>query len=308
MIEDRLMYQYPKPYLSVQQLIQKLSSLGMIIPSQTDAEEAFNTIGYYRLRGYCYHQFDRNANQYVQGTNLSDIIKLYHFDTELSHLIFEYISQIEVTLRVRFVNAAQPLQDALALNDPSIFKDKQKYWQNQGSISVEIARSSDVFISHNFANHDGAIPLWASVEIMSFGTLSKLIKNLKTGPNSVFSRIVQNYKYINSTGNMVNPSKDMFTSWIQTVSVMRNICAHNSRIYNRAINTIPQLISLDIVNPQPRYNGLYQIMLAMKYLRPSDKSWLDFVSKFNALLQKYVGLYDFNKMNFPSDWATHFQV
>ena len=107
---------------------------------------------------------------------------------------------------------------------------------------------------------------------------------------------------------MVNPSKDMFTSWIQTVSVMRNICAHNSRIYNRAINTIPQLISSDIINPQPRYNGLYQIMLAMKYLRPSDKSWFDFVSKFNALLQKYVGLYDFNKMNFPSDWATHFQV
>ena len=302
------MYQYPKPYLSVSQLIQKLSMQGMSIPSQLEAEEVFNTIGYYRLRGYCYDQFDQATNQYAPGTSLSDVLKLYRFDIELSHLIFEYISQIEVALRVRFVNAAQPLQDVLALNDPSIFKDKKKYWQNQGVIAAEVARSSDVFIAHNFDHHDGAIPLWASVEIMSFGTLSKLIKNLKTGANSVFSRIVQNYKYKNVNGNFVNPSQDMFTSWIQAVSVMRNICAHNSRIYNRAINTIPKLISTDVINPQPRYNGLYQIMLAMKYLRPTDKSWVDFVARFDALLKKYVGVYNLKRMNFPVDWNMHFQV
>ena len=302
------MYHYPKPYLSVQQLVQKLTALGMTIPSQSEAEEAFNTIGYYRLRGYCYHQFDQNTNQYVAGTSLSDILKLYHFDTELAHLIFEYLSQIEVALRVRFVNAFQPKQDALALDDPSFFKDKQLYWKNQSAVSSEIARSNDVFIAHNFANHDGAIPLWATVEIMSFGTLSQLIKNLKTGQNSVFSDFIQHYRYTNANGRQINPSKDMFTSWIQSVSVMRNICAHNSRIYNRVINTTPQLISSDVMNPQPRYNGLYQIMLAMKYLRPTDQSWLDFVVAFNALLHKYVGVYDLNKMNFPMDWANHFQV
>lgn len=299
------MYQYEKPYLSVSQLIQKLSSLGMTIRSQSEAEEAFNSIGYYRLRGYCYHKFDRKTNKYIEGTDLSNIIKLYYFDTELSHLIFEYISQIEVALRVRFVNAVQPLQDVLALNDPSIFKDKKIYWQNQSSISTEIARSNDVFISHNFNNHEGAIPIWATFEIMSFGTLSKLIKNLKTGPNSVFSRVVQNYKYLSPNGKTVTPSKDMFTSWIQAVSVMRNICAHNSRIYNRAINSIPQQIASDTIVPQPRYNGLYQILLAMKYLRPTDKSWLDFKAEFIALLHKYNGFYDLKRMNFPLDWNDH---
>lgn len=302
------MYQYPKPYLSITQLIQKLSSMGMDISSVPEAEEALNTIGYYRLRGYCYHLFDKNTNQYLSGTNFSDVLKLYYFDTELSHLIFEYLSQIEVALRVRFVNAFQPLQDSLVLNDPSIFKNKEFYWKNQGAVSIEIARSSDVFIVHNFENHDGAIPLWASVEIMSFGTLSKLIKNLKIGQNTAFSRIVQNYKFINANGNLVCPSKDMFTSWIQAVSVMRNICAHNSRIYNRTINTIPKLISTDFITPQPRYNGLYQMMLAMKYLRPTNQSWMDFVASFNLLLQKYAGLYDLNRMNFPPDWVSHFRV
>lgn len=300
------MYQYPKNFLSVTQLIRKLTDAGMTIDSQDEAEMALTTIGYYRLKGYSFHRIDHATKKYITGINFSDILKLYHFDSELSHLVFSYLSQIEVTLRARLVNAFQTTQDAMILHDPSVFKDKQLYWRNQGTIASEISRSNDVFIEHNFNNHEGAIPLWASVEVMSFGTMSKTIKNMKTGNNSAFSLLVQNYKFINTNGNEVNPSKDMFASWIQTVSVMRNICAHNSRIYNRTISTRPQLIFSDVINPQPRYNGFYQIMLSMKYLRPSEESWTDFVSDFKQLLNKYAGAYDIHRLNFPSDWESHF--
>ena len=300
------MYQYPKIFLSVTQLVQKLIDAGMTIDSQDEAMTALTTIGYYRLKGYSFHRIDPATKKYITGTSLSDVLKLYYFDSELSHLIFSYLSQIEVTLRSRLVNAFQLTQDALILNDPSVFKDKQLYWKNQGTIASEISRSNDVFIEHNFNNHDGAIPLWASVEIMSFGTISKTIKNMKTGNQSAFSVLVQNYRFKNTNGNTVNPSKDMFTSWIQAVSVMRNICAHNSRIYNRAISTRPQLISSDVINPLPRYNGLYQIMLSMKYLRPTDESWTDFINNFKQLMNKYTGAYEISRMNFPSDWESHF--
>lgn len=100
----------------------------------------------------------------------------------------------------------------------------------------------------------------------------------------------------------------MFTSWVQAVSVMRNICAHNSRIYNRAISTRPKLITSDTIIPQPQYNGLYQIMLSVKYLRPSDESWNDFIAKFNKLLHKYAGVYDLSRLNFPTDWSIHFKL
>ena len=302
------MYNYPKNFLSVAQLMQKLANAGMTIASQDEAENALTTIGYYRLKGYCFHQFDHATGKYVPGTSMANVLKLYNFDSELSHLLFMYLSQIEVALRARLVNAFQSQQDALILNDPSVFKEKDKYWKNQGAVAAEIARSNDVFIKHNFAKHDGAIPLWATVEVMSFGTLSKIIKNLKTGSNSIFSALVQDYRFKSSNGKLVNPSKDMFTSWIHAVSVMRNICAHNSRVYNRVISTCPQIVSLDAINPKPQYNGLYQVMLSMKYLRPSDTSWNAFVAEFNQLLQKYSGVYDINRMNFPSDWADHFKV
>ena len=302
------MYQYPKNFLSVPQLIQKLTETGMTIDSHDEAKLALTTIGYYRLKGYSFHCIDPATKKYIAGTTFSDVLKLYHFDSELSHLVFSYLSQIEVALRARLVNAFQITQDALIIHDPSVFKHKQLYWRNQGTIASEISRSNDIFIEHNFNNHEGAIPLWASVEVMSFGTISKTIKNMKTGNHSAFSVLVQNYKFKNADGKEVNPSKDMFASWIQSASVMRNICAHNSRIYNRAISTRPQLISSDAIKPQPRYNGLYQIMLTMKYLRPTEESWTIFMDDFKRLLNKYAGIYDINRMNFPSDWESHFDI
>lgn len=300
------MYQYPKYFLSVTQLVQKLKGAGMIIDSDEEAEIALTTIGYYRLKGYSFHFIDSATRKYKIGTNFSNILRLYYFDSELSNLLFSYLSQIEIALRSRLVNAFQDSQDALVLNDPSVFKDKNKYWQNQATIASEISRSNDVFIEHNFNNHDGAIPIWASVEVMSFGTVSKVIKNMKTGSDSAFSELIKNYKFKNEKGNEVSPSKDMFSSWLQSASVMRNICAHNSRIYNRTISTRPQLISSDVIIPQPRYNGLYQIMLSMKYLRPTEETWVVFIEKFKQLLQKYSDVCDISRMNFPDDWESHF--
>ena len=101
------------------------------------------------------------------------------------------------------------------------------------------------------------MPVWAIVEVLSFGTLSKIIKNLKTGPGSSYSIFAVNYQYKSKKGNLVNPFQKMFTSWIQGVSVLRNICAHNSRIYNRTIHTTPEILDMDKVTSPLAHNGLY---------------------------------------------------
>lgn len=302
------MHQYPKTILSVQQQIQSYIDAGMDIPSQDEAKEALTTIGYYRLRGYCYHLYDNARKQYQPNTKFPDVISLYRFDTELSHLIFEMLSSIEVALRVRLTEALLTYGDPLILNDPVVFDDKKIYWQNMGTISSEIARSNDVFIKHNFDNHDGQIPLWAVVEIMSFGTLSKTIKNLKTGGGTAYSKLAEFYKYRTPNGNMAKPTKRMLSSWIHAASILRNMCAHNSRIYNRVISTTPELIANDRMNPQPRYNGVYQIVLAMKYLRPTDKVWTDFSDNFKKLIIEYDTVVDLTRMNFPTDWEAHFTL
>lgn len=213
-------------------------------------------------------------------------MSLYQFDRELSVLIFSMISKIEVALRVRLVEALLVHGDALILQDSSVFKEKKMYWKNMSTIASEIARSNDVFIKHNFDKHEGEVPVWAAVEVLSFGTLSKIIKNLKTGTGSAYSILATNYQYTSKKGNLVNPSQKMFASWVQGVSVLRNMCAHNSRIYNRTIHTTPEILDVDKITPSPAHNGLYQILLSMKYLRSSNEEWMEFVDKLSSLIHK----------------------
>lgn len=302
------MYQYPKQILTIAQQVQSYIDAGIVIASRLDVENALRTVGFYRLRGYSFQLYDNVNKKYVTGTKFEDILKLYQFDQELSVLIFSMISKIEVALRVRLVESLLIHGEPLVLQDSSIFKEKKLYWQNMSTIASEIARSNDVFIKHNFDNHDGEVPVWAAVEVLSFGTLSKIIKNLKTGTGSSYSILAANYQYKSKKGNLVNPSQKMLASWVQGVSVLRNMCAHNSRIYNRTIHTTPEILDVDKITPPPAHNGLYQILLAMKYLRSSDEAWAVFVDEFDKLVQKNNSIISLTAMNLPIDWKAHLSV
>ena len=127
------------------------------------------------------------------------------------------ISKIEVALRARLIESLLVHKDPLILHDTSVFKDKKLYWINMAAICSEISRSKDVFIAHNFSNHEGEIPVWAAIEVLSFGTLSKIIKNLKSGEESALSFLVKQYGYISEKNKLVYPSRNMLSSWIQSI-------------------------------------------------------------------------------------------
>lgn len=302
------MYQYPKPILIIEQQIQTYIDAGMTFDSKEQVENSLLTIGYYRLRGYSFQLYDKAEKRYVEGTTFENILRLYHFDQELASIVFSMIAKIEVALRARLSQALLIHQDALILQDSSIFENKLKYWRNMSSVASEIARSSDAFIKHNFKKYQGEVPVWAVVEVLSFGTLSKLIKNLKHGRGSSYAELVKHYRQPSEKGTRLTPSKDMFTSWIYSVSVLRNMCAHNSRIYNRTILMAPQILKIDKTESTPEHNGLYQVLLAMKYLRSSDEDWREFVTELNGLITKYDGVIVLSHMNFPHDWHTHLYV
>ena len=302
------MQNYPKQILSIKQQVQSLKDAGMSIPSDEEAAKYLQKVGYYRLRGYTYTFYDNTSKQYRSDTDFTKIVKIYEFDTKLSNLLFSYLSIIEVSLRVRLTESLLIYGDALILTDPTSFKNKQIYWQNNAAICSEIARSHDVFIKHNYINHDGKIPLWAAVEVLSFGTLSKIIKNLNTGNGSAFAKLSGYYKFKSKKGNMVTPSNSTLTSWIKSLVILRNTCAHNARIYNKPFNITPEIIKADKVVPQPSHSGLYELVLAMKYLRPDNSSWEDFSADLKQLLAEYDSYIKLSAINFPTDWADHLNV
>ena len=99
------MRQYSKHILTISDQVQSYIDAGMTVDSTGDAEKALAQIGYYRLRGYCFQWYDNNTKKYQPGASFSDLLQLYTFDSKLSQLVFSFASQIEISLRARFIDA-----------------------------------------------------------------------------------------------------------------------------------------------------------------------------------------------------------
>lgn len=119
-----------------------------------------------------------------------------------------------------------------------------------------------------------------------------------------YRELAHYYKYISINGNYIVPSIKTFSSWIYSVSVLRNICAHNGRIYNRTMNITPEILKIDKYNKSGRI-GVYPIILAMKYLRPTNGEWEHFIKKLISLFEKYKDIIKLSCMSFPRDWEMH---
>jgi len=53
------MYQYPKHILTISQQVQSYIDAGMEITAREDVEKVLKSIGFYRLRGYSFHLYDK---------------------------------------------------------------------------------------------------------------------------------------------------------------------------------------------------------------------------------------------------------
>ena len=62
---------------------------------------------------------------------------------------------------------------------------------------------------------------------------------------------------------------------------------------------------VDKIIPTTSHNGVYQILLAMKYLRASNQEWMEFVNKLEKLLEENQDVIDLAAMNMPIDWKEH---
>ena len=76
MQRDGIMHPYPKQIFTLQQQIQSYVDAGMVIEPNDSAEDVLTRIGYYRLRGYCFHLYDNSTKQYASGTKFSDVVSL----------------------------------------------------------------------------------------------------------------------------------------------------------------------------------------------------------------------------------------
>lgn len=110
--------------------------------------------------------------------------------------------------------------------------DGHLFAENLSSVDHELRRSKEEFIKEHFARYTKPTfpPAWKTLETISFGTLSKLYGN--------FSRKADKKQVAVDFGV---PQHEFMISWLESLTSLRNFCAHHSRIWNRRYAVKPQM-------------------------------------------------------------------
>jgi abortive infection bacteriophage resistance protein len=275
--------------MTVDQQITNLLDKGLIIGDQGYARYLLTNVSYFRLiKAFSRGLKVRNGN-YHANVRFEDIVSLYDFNEKLRRLIFVEVERVEITLRCRLSGHfcdTYGILGYMVANNFNVTGDV--FVSFHDDIKMEIMRNSRSPFVRNFRSNyiDGNVPLYALVELMSFGTLSKFYKNMKTLDKKIVSK-------------MFGVGYSYFESWIESISYVRNICAHYGRLYNSKLVKSPRLYSqyADIDNRR-----VFATLLTLKYLLPNDKKWFIFVQAIENLLVEHPNV-NLNLIGFPQNWS-----
>ncbi|MCU6340243.1 Abi family protein, partial [Enterobacter quasiroggenkampii] len=109
-----------------------------------------------------------------------------------------------------------------------------------------------------------------AVEVLTFSWLSKLYKNLKSKDKKEISRYY-------------NVHFDEITNWLHTLTIVRNRCAHYSRLFNQKLPVNVKFRKRD-KGFEIRDNQLYAIIFNMKYLIKEDQTWNSWVAELESII------------------------
>ena len=290
---------YNKHSFTIEQQIQKLRDRGLLIEDEKRAIHYLSQVSYYRLAGYWWPmQKDKSEHQFKDNSKFEDVITLYNFDRELRVLLFDVIEKIEISLRTQLVNHLSSDFDPWWFQDTTIFQDIGALIETLSSIKIEVDRSKEIFIKEHkkkYKEDQRFPPAWKTLELTSFGSLSKLYGNLKNDIKAKDAIAVAlgavNHTYL--------------PSWLQSIAQIRNYCAHHSRLWNRSLPGTPKILSKPpfawVIAVPKDTTKLYLHLCIMRYMVNIIAPENSFSIKLQDLLRRYPSV-DPNALGMKSEW------
>lgn len=159
-----------------------------------------------------------------------------------------------------------------------------------------VIRSKEEFIQEHLNKYSNPIipPVWKTLEVVSFGTLSLIFCNLSD---------TKIKKIIAREFNL--PQHKILESWCKSTVALRNNLAHHSRTWNRVYPIKPQLpksLNKDWINPTGVANNrLYAQLCCLEYLQNATHPNNRFKKRLKQLLISYPNV-DVAAMGFPTGW------
>ncbi len=298
---------YNKTALSYAEQVQQLKNRGLTIENEPKALHLLEVVSYYRLSGYWYPLLaDKQNHQFKTTATFETAFRIYKFDRELRLLVLRELEKIEVAIRAKLIYVLSHSLGPFWYLDSANFSNPVKHADTLSKIGVEYSRSDEEFVQAFKTKYsDPMPPSWMMLEVSSFGTLSSL------------------YSYSQPTKDKRDIAKyfgladKVLSSWLHSIVYLRNVCAHQTRLWNREMQIQPMIprhthrpfinqtsyVSPETGQTQPLNNKTYFMLSMVIYLMNTINPKHSIQNKFKALLAKYPNI-DPHAMGFPSTWQT----
>jgi len=286
---------YTKPATTFSEQVALLRARGMVVDDPADAAFYLQHLNYYRLAAY-WLPFEENhgSHRFKPGTNFREVLNLYIFDRELRLLVLDALERLEVSVRTQWAYQVGHRHGAHAHLEPSIAYRQDRWLTNLEALEKEVRRSDEIFIRHFTASYSEALPpVWAVCEVMSLGLLSRWYANIK--PMATRTAIASVYGL----------DQRVLESWLHHLTLVRNVCAHHSRLWNREFAVapmLPQKPSVLAAQFQARSRKPYNSLLILLHC-------MDRIAPHHHWRRRLIGLIDQHAipvaaMAFPPDWKS----
>ena len=274
-----------------------MESRGLIIRDRNKAIECLKVVSYFRLDNY-FHPMESDKVQHIfkPGSTFDNAMDLYRFDCDLRELIFTAIQAVEIALRSKMIHHISLQYGAFWFTDVSLFRDANIHHKCMEQIRQELKRTREEFIIEHSAKYSEPEfpPVWKTLEVTSFGTLSKLFCNF--ADNKIKKRIAREFNL---------PQHLVLESWIKSAVVLRNYLAHHSRVWNRKFPIKPQMTTPLrgnwVIPPVGNYDKLYSQLCYLQYLLNVIRPCNNFSFRLKVLLTEHLNV-DTSAMGFPRNW------
>lgn len=320
------MAEYEKPWLSVDEQIDRLIAHGIEIRDRDRATVLLQAVGYYRFTGYLYpfresEQYLDDAGRtrirvlsnYRAGTTLRHAEEIIDFDRRLRMLIMDGVERIEVAVRMR-IGYVLGRRSAFSYEDPACFTEAftaqstdarapeaSKHVQWLQRVNTRRESSDEQFVEHFRQKYDDRMPVWALTEILELGHLSVLYRGLQQ----------QDAEEIALAFGV--PTKKLMASWLASLNYIRNVAAHHGRLFNRKLQNAPsrpktgQVPTLDHLRSETTAKGIfgtYNALAVIAHLLPSIDANTGWANQLAALLREFPASHalTITSMGAPQSW------
>lgn len=269
-----------KEYKTNEDLIDYLSSKGVVIADKEDALKKIERYTYYSIVNSYKSIFKDKNNSYINDVSFDEIYALFEFDKNLKNIMLKFCLEIETVIKSAMANQISKVYGVKNyLNtsnwDNSIDDDIKEILYEK--INNEIKKDYKVHtaVTH-YIDKYGFVPPFVLVKILTFGVASSYYGLLKQSDRQAIA------KYFKISDKLLKQI-------LKNLTTIRNIAAHSDRLYNYTSKFYLSFKLIDNTYTKPdNITNLYMVIRCMEKLLTQEQ----YEELYNSIVEEINKLKD----------------